>query len=126
MLVVIQHMLNIVLQTKNDYPTYYDSVKRQPSPQQIRRKAITQAAAVSYFESRRIYWHYYFKNGLYKLSPVHQSVHQTCTVNLILVFCSSTVNLVTLFYAVINRFSIRTYRPESRTENPMLQTKLFV
>jgi putative transposase len=34
---------------------YYDSIKRQTSPQQIRRKAIAQAAAVSYFESRRIY-----------------------------------------------------------------------
>ena len=34
---------------------YYDSLKRQPSGQQIKRKAITQAAAVSYFESRRIY-----------------------------------------------------------------------
>jgi transposase InsO family protein len=34
---------------------YYDSLKRQPSPRQIRRRAITQAAAVSYFESRRIY-----------------------------------------------------------------------
>lgn len=34
---------------------YYDCLKRQPSGQQIKRKAITQAAAVSYFESRRIY-----------------------------------------------------------------------
>ena len=34
---------------------YYDSIQRQPSGQQIRRKAIAQAAAVSYFESRRIY-----------------------------------------------------------------------
>ena len=34
---------------------YYDSVQRQASPQQIRRQAIAQAAAVSYFENRRVY-----------------------------------------------------------------------
>ena len=34
---------------------YYDSLKRQPCPQQIKRRAIAQAAAVSYFESHRIY-----------------------------------------------------------------------
>jgi putative transposase len=34
---------------------YYDSLKRQPCPQQARRRAITQAAAHSYFESNRIY-----------------------------------------------------------------------
>ena len=34
---------------------YFDSLKRQPCPQQIRRRAITQAAAQSYFESNRIY-----------------------------------------------------------------------
>jgi len=34
---------------------YYDSQKRSPSPQSIRRKAIAQAAAHSYFESHRIY-----------------------------------------------------------------------
>jgi hypothetical protein len=33
---------------------YYDSIKRQPSEQYIRRKAISQAAAKSYFESNRI------------------------------------------------------------------------
>ena len=36
---------------------YYDSVKRNPSTQQIRRRSIAQAAAHSYFESRRIYGH---------------------------------------------------------------------
>ena len=34
---------------------YYDSIGRQPCPKQIRRKAIAQAAAVSYFENHRIY-----------------------------------------------------------------------
>lgn len=34
---------------------YYDGIRRQPGPQQIRRQAIAQATAVSYFESRRIY-----------------------------------------------------------------------
>ena len=34
---------------------YYDSIKRSPCPQLIRRKSIAQAAAVSYFESRRVY-----------------------------------------------------------------------
>ena len=34
---------------------YYDSLKHQPCPRQIRRRAITQAAAQSYFESNRIY-----------------------------------------------------------------------
>jgi putative transposase len=34
---------------------YYDSISRQPCPQQIRRRAIAQAAARSYFESHRIY-----------------------------------------------------------------------
>jgi putative transposase len=34
---------------------YYDSLQRQPCPQQVRRRAITQAAAQSYFESNRIY-----------------------------------------------------------------------
>ena len=33
---------------------YYDSIKRSPCDQLIRRKSIAQAAAVSYFESRRI------------------------------------------------------------------------
>ncbi len=36
---------------------YYDSVKRKPCPQQIRRQSIAQAAAISYFESQRIYGH---------------------------------------------------------------------
>ena len=36
---------------------YYDSVKRTPCPQLIRRSSIAQAAAVSYFESKRIYGH---------------------------------------------------------------------
>ncbi len=36
---------------------YYDSVKRNPCPQLIRRSSIAQLAAVSYFESRRIYGH---------------------------------------------------------------------
>ena len=36
---------------------YYDSLQRQPAPQYIRRRAIAQAAARSYFESRRIYGH---------------------------------------------------------------------
>ena len=36
---------------------YYDSVKRNPCPQLIRRSSIAQAAAVSYFESKRIYGH---------------------------------------------------------------------
>ena len=36
---------------------YYGSIKRQPCTQQIRRRAIGQAAAVSYFESHRIYGH---------------------------------------------------------------------
>ena len=34
---------------------YYDSLKRIPCPQQIRRRSIAQAAAHSYFESNRIY-----------------------------------------------------------------------
>jgi len=34
---------------------YYDSIKRLPCPQQIRRRSIAQAAAHSYFESNRIY-----------------------------------------------------------------------
>jgi putative transposase len=34
---------------------YYDSIKRSPSHQQIRRRSIAQAAAHSYFESNRIY-----------------------------------------------------------------------
>ena len=34
---------------------YYDCLKLQPCPQQIRRWAITQAAARNYFESHRIY-----------------------------------------------------------------------
>ncbi len=34
---------------------YYDSIKRNPCPQLIRRRSIAQAAAVSYFESRRVY-----------------------------------------------------------------------
>ena len=34
---------------------YYDSVKRNPCPQLVRRSSIAQLAAVSYFESRRIY-----------------------------------------------------------------------
>ena len=34
---------------------YYDSVKRQPSAQYIRRTMISQAVAKSYFESKRVY-----------------------------------------------------------------------
>ena len=34
---------------------YYDSIKRQPSAQQVRRGSIAQAAAKSYFDSNRIY-----------------------------------------------------------------------
>ena len=34
---------------------YYDSLKRPPSPQLLRRKTIAQATAHSYFESNRIY-----------------------------------------------------------------------
>ncbi len=34
---------------------YYDSIKRDLCPQRIRRRSIAQAAAVSYFESRRVY-----------------------------------------------------------------------
>ena len=34
---------------------YYDGIKRDPCPQLIRRRSIAQAAAVSYFESRRVY-----------------------------------------------------------------------
>jgi putative transposase len=34
---------------------YYDSIKRRPSAQYIRRKTISQAIAKSYFESNRIY-----------------------------------------------------------------------
>jgi putative transposase len=34
---------------------YYDSISRSPSAQYIRRKSIAQAAAVSYFESKRVY-----------------------------------------------------------------------
>ena len=34
---------------------YYDSLKRNPCSQQIRRRSIAQAAAHSYFESNRIY-----------------------------------------------------------------------
>ena len=36
---------------------YYDSVKRNPCPQLVRHSSIAQLAAVSYFESRRIYGH---------------------------------------------------------------------
>ena len=34
---------------------YYDSIKRKPCDQLIRRQSIAQAAAVSYFESQRVY-----------------------------------------------------------------------
>ena len=34
---------------------YYDSIKRAPCDQLIRRRSIAQAAAVSYFESQRVY-----------------------------------------------------------------------
>ena len=34
---------------------YYDSIKRKPCPQLIRRQSIAKAAAVSYFESQRVY-----------------------------------------------------------------------
>ena len=34
---------------------YYDSVKRTPCPRLIRRQSIAQAAALSYFESHRVY-----------------------------------------------------------------------
>ena len=34
---------------------YYDSINRQPSAQQVRRRSISQAAAKSYFDSNRIY-----------------------------------------------------------------------
>ena len=34
---------------------YYDSIKRLPSYQQIRRRSLSQAVAKSYFESKRIY-----------------------------------------------------------------------
>src|SRR5690606_15475767 len=34
---------------------YYDSIKRQPSNQQIRRRSIGQAIAKSYFDSNRVY-----------------------------------------------------------------------
>ena len=36
---------------------YYDSLKRRPCEQLVRRRSIAQAAAVSYFESNRIYGH---------------------------------------------------------------------
>ena len=36
---------------------YYDSVKRKPCDQLIRRQSIAQAAAHSYFESQRVYGH---------------------------------------------------------------------
>jgi transposase InsO family protein len=36
---------------------YYDSLKRLPGGQMVRRRSIAQAAAVSYFESNRIYGH---------------------------------------------------------------------
>jgi putative transposase len=36
---------------------YYDSVKRKPCAQLIRRQSIAQAAAVSYFESHLVYGH---------------------------------------------------------------------
>ena len=36
---------------------YYDSLKRLPCEQLVRRRSIAQAAAVSYFESNRIYGH---------------------------------------------------------------------
>ncbi len=34
---------------------YYDSIKRQPSAQQVRRRSLGQAVAKSYFESDRVY-----------------------------------------------------------------------
>jgi putative transposase len=34
---------------------YYDSVNRQPCTQQVKRRAVAQAAAHSYFESNRVY-----------------------------------------------------------------------
>ena len=34
---------------------YYDSIKRQPSAQQVRRRSLSQAVAKSYFESDRVY-----------------------------------------------------------------------
>jgi transposase InsO family protein len=36
---------------------YYDSLKRLPGGQMVRRRSIAQAATVSYFESNRIYGH---------------------------------------------------------------------
>ena len=36
---------------------YYDSIKRKPCAQLIRRQSIARAAAVSYFESHRVYGH---------------------------------------------------------------------
>ncbi len=48
---VICHVLNV------STSGYYDSIKRQPSAQHVRRKSIAQAAACSYFESQRIYGH---------------------------------------------------------------------
>jgi putative transposase len=57
---------------------YYGSINRQPCSQQIRRKAIAQAAAVSYFESRRVYGY----------RKVHQDVVET------IVCCQETVRRV--------------------------------
>ena len=34
---------------------YYDSIKRQPSAQQVRRRSLSQAVAKSYFQSDRVY-----------------------------------------------------------------------
>ena len=34
---------------------YYDSIKRQPSAQQLRRRSLSQAVAKSYFQSDRVY-----------------------------------------------------------------------
>jgi putative transposase len=50
---------------------YYDSIKRIPCPQQIRRRSIAQAAAHSYFESNRIY-------GYRKVYEDLQEEHVVC------------------------------------------------
>ena len=56
---------------------YYDSIKRKPCQQQIRRQSIAQAAAVSYFESRRIYGYRKVYEDLANRNPGPGLIHHS-------------------------------------------------
>ncbi len=48
-------------------------------------------------------------------------MHQTCTSDAILVFGCSTVNLISLYFTIINRLAINTYKPHTRTVDPKVE-----